>query len=426
MKKTQILVLGALTLISIAAKAQDINLDEPQKDSITLMREQIEGNSSSIKGLQKLKVSGYIQTEMEVGQQNAELKTGANSGKYSQAIDGDHTNFLRYGIRRGRIKFQYTQGIANGVFELDINEGGIKPKNAYLQVTDPYVEMFSLKAGLFDVCFGDEVAYSSSALESPERSLVIQKLFPDEKDLGGVLTIAAQKNTTFDGLKLDLGLVSGSTISKDDNGRLNFVSHLKYDKAFSTMSYGLGASFYSGSTNNSDTMLYTVKDGAWVSQKTQANQTNKPQYFGLDGQFSFETAMGMTSLRAEYISGQQPSVAGDLKSPVGNTYTDKFNYKRKFQGGYLYFIQDIYHTPLTFVLKYSWLDNNTELKGDQITNKADLALSTIGVGCYWRINSALRLTAFYDINTNEKTAAIAKYSRDVLDNVFTLRLQYKF
>jgi phosphate-selective porin len=45
---------------------------------------------------------------------------------------------------------------------------------------------------------------------------------------------------------------------------------------------------------------------------------------------------------------------------------------------------------------------------------------------FLRINSALRLTAMYDINKNETTKQIAKYSQDIKDNIFTLRLQYKF
>ena len=53
-------------------------------------------------------------------------------------------------------------------------------------------------------------------------------------------------------------------------------------------------------------------------------------------------------------------------------------------------------------------------------------MSTIGVGGLWQINSALRLMAFYDFNKNEKTNASLTYNKDIKDNVFTLRLQYKF
>jgi hypothetical protein len=230
----------------------------------------------------------------------------------------------------------------------------------------------------------------------------------------------------WDGLKLDLGLVSGNNIRKDDDGRMDFLAHLKYNHSTSTLMYGIGTSLYSGTTNNIDSLWFTVNNNAWQSETVEKNKKNKRQYVGFDGQIAFETLLGLTNFRAEYIFGTQPSVSGDLKSPNGNTYTDKFNYNRKFSGGYFYAIQDIYNTPLTLVLKYAYLDNNTEIAGNDIKNAGDLSNTDYGFGMFWRINSSLRLTAMYDINKNETTNQIAKYSKDIKDNIFTLRLQYKF
>jgi phosphate-selective porin len=64
-------------------------------------------------------------------------------------------------------------------------------------------------------------------------------------------------------------------------------------------------------------------------------------------------------------------------------------------------------------------------------------MSNIGLGVYWRINPALRLTAYYDIVSNETTenlkntevnGKITAYGWDDKRkaDVFTLRLQYKF
>lgn len=44
----------------------------------------------------------------------------------------------------------------------------------------------------------------------------------------------------------------------------------------------------------------------------------------------------------------------------------------------------------------------------------------------WRINNALKLTAYYDFNKNEKSDNVKGYDADRKDDVFTLRLQYKF
>lgn len=372
----------------------------------------------------EFKISGYIQAQAELVGKDGKSKTGANTA-YGEAYDGDKDNFLRYGLRRSRIKLQYTKGIAKGVFEMDLSEGGIKPRNAFVQI-DP-LNWLSLQAGLVTLWYGHEVGYSSSDLEVLERSKFIQDLFPDEKDLALRLTLKSPKGSQFEGLKLDLGLVSGQAINKTLDGRVNFLGRLGYSHASSTLEYGFGLSYYHGTTNNSSTEWYEVNNNAWEVKSVEANSKNKRQYLGVDAQLSFESAMGLTNIRGEFSFGTQPSQSGSLKSPNGNTYSsDAFNYNRKFIGSYLYLIQDIYMTPLTALLKWAYVDNNSELSGDDITNKADLAYNDFGLGLMYRITPALRLTLMYDINVNEKTNQISKYSEDVSDNIMTLRLQYKF
>ncbi len=388
----------------------------------------------------KLKVSGYIQAQAEFGQYDtiagigASTKTG-NSTKFDPKIDGvDSDSFVRYGIRRGRIKFDYAATAnSNAVFQLDITDGGIGFKDAYYQLFIPSKNpllnrVVGVKMGIFDRPFGDEISYSSSRRESPERSQIFQKLFPDERDLGASIMLAAPKNTLFSGLKLDAGLFSGNGIRKDDNGKLDFIGHLKYDNKTNDFTYGVGVSYYNGSVNNASTEWFTMENSAWISQTAEANERNKREYYGFDVQVSVKTAMGVTNLRGEMLGGTQPSVSSDFGSPKGNSYdaTNLFNYNRKFKGGYLYFIQDIYKTPLTFVFKYSYLDPNTEISGNSVSNKTDLNVSTFGVGGLWNISSVVRLQAFYEINRNETSEQIAQYKNDVCDNLFTLRLQYKF
>ncbi|MDR1762233.1 MAG: hypothetical protein LBR55_07265 [Bacteroidales bacterium] len=438
-KITTLMTIGLFSSAALVSHAQ-VEL-EPEKDTLTLMRERIDVNISKIQSLSKLKVSGYVQLQAEFGQYDTVAKAGAstkvgNATKYDENIDGtDADSFMRYGIRRGRIKFDYAAtSYSNVVFQLDITDGGIGFKDAYYQVFIPCEhnllldKVIGFKFGIFDRPFGDEISYSSSRRESPERSIVFQKLFPDERDLGGMLMLSAPKNTLFEGLKLDAGLFSGNGIRKDDNSKLDFIGHLKFDKKASTFSYGIGASYYNGSTNNAATELFTMKDNVWTPETVEANERNKREYYGIDAQFSIETFMGITNVRGEALGGTQPSTAGDIASPKGNTYdvAAPFNYNRKFKGGHIYFIQDIYKMPLTFVFKYCFLDPNIEVSGDNVTNKADLTASTIGIGGLWRISSAVRLQAFYEINKNETSGNISAYKEDIRDNLFTLRLQYKF
>ena len=43
-----------------------------------------------------------------------------------------------------------------------------------------------------------------------------------------------------------------------------------------------------------------------------------------------------------------------------------------------------------------------------------------------KITLFIRLTAYYELNYNEKTVDLANFTGNRRDNVFTLRLQYKF
>lgn len=80
--------------------------------------------------------------------------------------------------------------------------------------------MFSLKAGIFDRPFGDEISYSSSKRETPERSLIFQN-YSQMKEIWELsLIIAAPKGSSMEGLKLEGGLFSGNGIRVDDNSKI--------------------------------------------------------------------------------------------------------------------------------------------------------------------------------------------------------------
>ena len=440
MRRTRVfLVAGLISASGVGAFAQ---VEEPVKDSIQIMREDVDAAMSNIKKLQKLKVSGYFQLQSEFAQEYGATKVGATTA-YQADKDSENGNFYRFGIRRGRVKVAWEEKLGTAVFQLDITEKGIGFKDAYMKIWDKW-KIATLTGGIFDRPFGDEISYSSSRRESPERSKIFQDLFPDERDLGVMLTIAAPKGFVLEGLKLDAGLFSGNGIRLDDNSKMDFIGHLKYDKKWSNMTFGIGTSLYSGTTNNADNYFYSVEKVddvyKWVkSDSIAANELNKRQYFGIDAQYSIETKWGITNIRGEFLTGTQPSKSGSFGSPKADTY-DKgspFSYIRKFSGGHAYFIQDIYKTPLTFVFKYAYINPNTEWK-EKKTNKTDLSYNSYGFGLLWKITSYIRLQAFYEVLVNEKTEEIKpadskapkgkelNYNTNVPDNVFTLRLQYKF
>jgi len=436
------LLAGVISAGSLGAYAQ---AEEPAKDSIQIMQEDIENLQSGVKKLQKLKISGYFQVQSEFAQEWASTKVGGTTS-YQANRDSEKGNFHRFGVRRGRVKITWDESMGQAVFQLDMTENGVGIKDAYVKVWDPWLKIVTLTGGVFDRPFGDEISYSSSRRESPERSQVFQALFPDERDLGVMLTLAAPKGSAIEGLKLDAGLFCGNGIRRNEHGRMSdLIAHLKYDKKWSKIAFGIGASLYHGKVNNGDTLRWTVEDSKWTSEIVEKNHLNKRQYFGLDAQFSVETKWGITNIRGEYLLGTQPSTPGAFNSPRGNPNTygmvnpaDFFSHLRKFTGGHVYFIQDIYKTPLTVVFKYGYLNPNTEIKGNAVSNRTDIANNYYGMGLLWKVTSYIRLQAYYDMAVNEKsdnvsiTKTTAKqgtdrdYSKTVAANLFTLRLQYKF
>ncbi len=352
------------------------------------------------------KVSGYIQTQME-------------------ASNGED---ISYGIRRGRVKLQYSQSIAKGVFQIDATEKGIGVKDAYIRVDEPFLRVFSLTLGLFNPPFGEEICLSSALRESPERTSLYRNLFPQERDLGGMLSIQVPETSKLNGLKLEAGLFSGNGIRQDSDSRLDFIGHLKYERDCGDWIWGLGSSLYHGAVNNADSLVYRIENGIWKSQEAEINSLNERMYFGLNAKVSVKTAWGVSKLRGEFLFGSQPSQEGSFRSPIGNSYNpeEPFNHIREFYGWHIYYVQTLHSLPLSSVVKYSFMDCNSEIAGGEIANPTDLSRSALGVGLLWDFADYLGLMAYYEFNFNEKTNKIAEYSRDLQDDVFTLRLQYKF
>ena len=231
--------------------------------------------------------------------------------------------------------------------------------------------------------------------------------------------------------------------------------------------WGLGASIYDGGFRIDTVNVYefekdSIGVGGFAIETKKADNAKvtdwlvrkevKRQYIGGDGQISIDWLAGITTLRAEYIQGTQPSASSATASPAAVVSSDI--YKRKFNGAYFYFIHSIAGTPLQAIVKYDWYDPNTDVKGDEIgkkvsnsiadpgkyrtTNATDIKYSTLGLGLAYRWDANVKITAYYDLVKNETTNAsttsaigvttfnIPGYQNDLHDNVFTLRVQVKF
>ena len=104
-----------------------------------------------------------------------------------------------------------------------MNETNIRVKDAYMQFNDLKYSQSSLKVGAFYRPFGYEVSHSSSLRESPERAHVITTLFPEERDLGVMLTLQAKKSSAWSIFKIDAGLFAGNGVKADIKIKKDFI-----------------------------------------------------------------------------------------------------------------------------------------------------------------------------------------------------------
>jgi hypothetical protein len=414
------------------------------EEQLTTLKGQIDGINESyletkatVDKLAKIKVSGYIQAQYQV----ADVKG---------VLDG--TNSLlrqRFAIKRGRVKTTYDAGHAKYVLELDATQDGVGVKDAYVAISEPWLKALTLTVGAQDRPFGYEVSYSSSMLESPERSKIIGYLFPKEKDLGAMVEFA-QDDGPLSFLNAKVGVFNGQTNILNENddykdviGRIGFKSALK--------DLGLaidgGVSGYMGKVTNTDSTsggrTYEMSGTKWVATTGQKKELVDRQYIGADMQMYYSwPVLGGTCIKGEFISGKHPTVSGkdDYYSPSVYPSTNAV-YKRNISGYYAYLVQNIDPVGCQVVLKVDGFDPNTDVSADDFSSttttltSGDIAYTTIGAGIiyYLKWDPNVRLQLYYDMPKNEKldaakitSGSLLKYTKAVNNNVLTFRVQYKF
>lgn len=456
-----------LCISAATGSAQSLSKEDSLGNEVNMIK-------SDVGILKKIKVSGYVQAQYQVAD-SAGTKSYAG-GDFPAASD------KRFMLRRGRIKIAYINTLSQFVMQFDVTEKGFATKDMYLQFTEPWLNSFSLKTGISNRPFGFEIPFSSHLRESPERGRMSQIIFPGERDLGVSIVFNPPKTSRFNFLTLEAGMFNGTGIATDFDKQKDFIGHLAIAKSTKNekIKYGFGVSYYKGGWREGTTTYYeeieTLDNGVKAFKKItgKVGTIAKREYMGLDAQLSIETPIGITTLRGEFIMGTQPGTSSSSASPstqptggattsitgtatvnipansadttitvilpvtgtVTTTTPNADTYFRKFNGGYFYFGQNIGNTKHQLVLKYDWYDPNTEVKGSEIDatgvttangklSSTDIRYSTLGIGWIYHLDENVKIAAYYDIVTNEKTK-ISKYTRNLSDNVFTLRIQYKF
>ena len=407
----------------------------------------LEKITSDIKVINNLKVSGYVQVQGQWLQ-----KQDDQAFAQSSVAGGNFPGYMndRFGVRRGRLKFAYSSNpLSQVVVQFDATEKGMGLKDAYLKFTEPFAKVASVTAGVFNRPFGYEIEYSSSSRETPERSRMIQTLFPQERDLGAMLTLQAPKTSKWNFVKLDVAAISGNGINSDLDRFKDVIARLNFNKSFfeEKVKVSGGASKYYGGFAYPTKYVYGLNDVNGVkkfmvdSSSSNKNKQAVKDLTGLDLQISADCPWGLATLRGEYIFGWQPSASGSTTYPTTAAITD--TYKRKLSGYYVYYVQNILQSRHQIVFKYDVYDPNTQVKGMDIgvagskTSVADIKYSTLGIGYILKIDANTKIMFYGDFVKNEKTSIKETkdskgnvtdpgYLTDRKDNVFTVRLQYKF
>ena len=434
------------SLISCLLFSSQIIFGQSINEKIDSLNNSIKDLNNNIETHKKLKVSGWVQAQYQVAE-----------SKGVKGFDGGNfigEQYQRFMIRRGRVKFTYSQKLSQYVLQVNLSERGVNLVEIFGKVTDPWTKSLSLTAGVMNRPFGFEIQQSSADRETPERSRFTQVLMPNERDLGAMLTYQPVKGSALYGLKIDGGFFSGNGIAVpgttsvgvaglvDTDNFKDFIGRVHYKKSFGEDKYtlGIGVSHYNGGIAYLNNKVYnTMSDVTglqkWVAADT-ANSIFKGKkaqriYTGADIQFSVKSILGTTTIRGEYITGKQPGAQDDNRSPNTVAFNTSSTYERQFNGGYVYFVQRIAKTKHELAVKYEWYDPNNKVSAKDFAvgttlKSADLRYDMLGLGYinYWDEN--VKFMIYYNFVQNEKGEGLTGYTKDLKDNVFTVRMQYRF
>ncbi len=396
-----------------------------------------------IKRFENIIISGYMQPQFQVAQsEGAPSFAGGNFSQYSQS---------RFMLRRARVKVDYLLKTKKNLpqalftFQIDATERGVIVRDMFVRLFETKGNFMSVGAGLFARPFGFEVNHSSSSRETPERGRMSQILMPGERDLGVVFTFESLTNKhKLKNFKFDAGFFNGQGVvgATDFDDHKDFISRLILKpQKINKIEVGAGLSFLRGGWKNGTKYVYSGGsasngDKIFVIDSSVSNlgKASPRHYYGADVQVKFHHAWGVTELRAEHWFGTQPGTNTTTFNPGVLPNSNGVllpTYIRHFNGSFFYFLQNIVNTKHQLLLKYDWYDPNIKVNKSEIgkagTNltAADIKYSTLGTGYVYHFNTQTKLIFYYDWVKNESTQ-FSGFTKDLQDNVFTCRLQFRF
>lgn len=390
-----------------------------------------------------LSFSGYLQVQYQWAD-----STGTNSYNGGNFAPASNNRFM---IRRGRFRIDYDRKDKDGFYryyfalQFDGTEKGVNIRDMFGRIYENKWNFLVGTFGVFNRPFSYELNYSSSLRESPERGRMSQILMKTERDVGAMISFEPQdKKRKIYPLKVDAGIFDGQGLSgpEEFDSYKDFIARasVRRTKVAKNIFLSAGISYLTGGFRNGTPFFYNMTktqggDYAFTSDSSIYNVGKKSprEYYGVDLQLLYESSLGKTELRGEYIAGIQSSLFNSSTTPgippLLNTTQSQPVYIRNFSGGYFYLLHMFLNKHQVFV-KYDWYDPNTRIKGKNIStlkecSTAEIRYDTFGAGYIFYLNENVKIVLYYDHPVNEKTG-ISGYSKDLRDDTYSLRMQFRF
>jgi len=415
MKK--LLTITFFTVLSVIGYSQTQRIDslkeviDRHEGKLNALDERVLVNEADLGKLNKIKVSGYIQSQWEY--------YGKDLGK----TNGYSNTFY---IRRARVKFTYEalDGV-KFVLQPDFSTGNLALKDAYAVVNIPKLKDFTLWAGQMNRP-DYEVEYSSSQREVLERSRVIRALYPGEREIGAKLEYIGSKIP----LKFQLMAMNGNFTgaqAKDVDDKKDLMGRIVYSIKLPGAGLGidLGANGYLGGNkpkpvNTNNLYTYVLTSAAALDSIESGDYLDK-RWAGGEIQI-FADLLGGMAIKGEYVAGvnstlSTTAIASDATVAVKMAGA---NALKNFAGYYIYFIKNI-GPKNQFVVKYDYYDPNTKLSGDAAGK--DISYKTLTLAWQYYLNDFIRISLNYEMPKNEINATNPK---ELSDNTLGVRIQAKF
>jgi hypothetical protein len=382
--------------------------------------------------------TGYLQPQFQVAQEKGARSW--NGGDFAPHVNN------RFMLRRGRFRLDYArmnpqeQLSLYFVFQFDGTERGVVIRDFWGRIFENKWQVFQFTMGMFARPFGYEVNMSSADRETPERGRMSQIFMRNERDLGAMVSFEPRRSDhPLRYLKVDAGFFNGQglTATAEYDSYKDFITRASWKPYPLSQKFIIsgGLSYFNGGLFQNTKYTYEIAHDAngkmfFVDSMDDNIGRKAPRrYYGADVQLKWKHRKGATLLRAEYWRGKQTASAGTSETPV--VLLQEPYYVRRFDGAFIYLLQNIVNDHNQVGIKYDWYDPNTEVKGKEIgnagnnINATNIKYTTVSVGYNYIINENVRLMLWYDFIKNENTS-LAGYTGDLKDNVFTARLQFRF